>query len=88
MLKFDNHDSSEKLWREKELWSIIYPEFVSKVRVEQWSGSSALMMPCFASIHKSERAKLRNRVHGLLMLIEKKGFWHQDVRWRNMHGLL
>ena len=46
--------STEKLQREKQSWHLIYPEFTTKVRVEQWSGASALVvvMPRFATIHE------------------------------------
>jgi hypothetical protein len=84
VLKFDNHDSTERLLRERDVWHIIYPEFVSKVHVEQWSGAGALVMPRFATIHESERANLKKKVSALLKLIEAKGLWHDDVRWRNM----
>jgi len=33
---------------------------------------------------KANEAKLKNKVSELLMLIEAKGLWHEDVRWRNM----
>lgn len=84
VLKFDNCDRTDNLLYEKDMWHIIYPEFASKVHVEQWSGASALVMPRFATIHESERAKLKNKVSELLMLIEAKGFWHEDVQWKNM----
>jgi hypothetical protein len=86
VLKFDNkHSQSEKLVKEREMWHLLYPEFSTMVKLEQWSGADALVMPHFSTVLDSEREKYKDELLEVLIShFREKGKVHQDVRWRNI----
>ena len=86
VLKFDNkHARSENLRREWAMWSLLYPEFLHMVRVEQWSGADALVMPHFSTVLQQERDLYKDELLEVLhKKFEKNGKVHRDVRWRNI----
>ena len=85
VLKFSNRaDEAGALERECGHWASIYPEFAAMVRVEKWSGSPALLMPHFATIHDDFREGMREEIAKLLQRFVSSGYVHNDVQWRNM----
>ena len=85
VLKFNNRQGLSKLNNEFNNWKIIYPEFEKMVRLQEWSGSNALMMPHCAPIATEERAGFRDAIHALLFAnFVNRGLVHPDVRWRNI----
>lgn len=86
VVKFDNtHANSNNLVREKEMWTLLYPEFSQMVRLERWSGADALLMPYFSTVPEEERVCYKVEV--LKVLREKfveKSKVHLDVYWRNI----
>eukprot|EP01039_Chlorochromonas_danica_P011404 gene11404-12745_t len=61
VLKFDNkHSLSNNLKKERELWILLYPELADMVKLEQWSGADALVMPHLATVLKEERELYRD----------------------------
>ena len=84
VLKFGNKRGNG-FTTEMRMWHEIYPEFETMVKVDQWSGSIALMMPHFADIPVVERDKFRGKIE--MMLREKfadRNLYHNDVKWRNI----
>jgi len=86
VLKFDNkHAKSYNLVHERDMWTLLYPEFSSMIKLEQWSGADALVMPHFSTVleHECEQYKedLRNVLNSKFM---KNCKVHNDVRWRNI----
>lgn len=86
VLKFDNrHATSEKLAHERNMWALLYPEFAAMIRLEQWSGADALVMPHFSTVREEERAQYRDAlVEVLTSKFMAKGKVHKDVCWRNI----
>jgi len=86
VVKFDNkHPKSKNLVKEKEMWVLLYPELSPMVKLEQWSGADALIMPHFSTVPKEEREIYKLEV--LKVLREKfvtKSKVHLDVYWRNI----
>jgi hypothetical protein len=55
------------------------------IRLEQWSGADALVMPHFSTVREEERAQYRDAlVEVLTSKFLAKGKVHKDVRWRNI----
>ena len=86
VLKFDNkHEKSRNLAREKAMWHLIYPEFCTYVKVENWSGADALVMPYFCPVLEAERDSFKDEVsHMLTRHFAHKMKVHTDVHWRNI----
>lgn len=86
VLKFDNkHAKSDKLVHEREMWALMYPEFSNMIKLEQWSGADALVMPHFATVLEHEREQYKDEVRDVLTRkFMKNGKVHKDVRWRNI----
>jgi hypothetical protein len=86
VLKYGNKNNERgKLDYEKRMWDEIYPEFKGKIKVEEWSGSSALVMPHFCSVQVKDRHTYRESIQTLLITrFAQKGYIHTDVRWRNI----
>lgn len=86
VLKFDNDKSvSSKLLYEREMWHLLYPEFSMMVKLENWSGADALVMPHFSAVLESEREQYRDELLEVLNThFFDKGKVHRDVRWRNI----
>ena len=88
VLKFWNKKSGREeyyLEAEKNNWHKVYPEFADKTRVEQWSGSYALMMPHFAEIPRARRGEFLESIRALLReKFQNSGLVHPDVVWRNI----
>ena len=86
VLKFDNKTTNgQKLKHEKGMWKLLYPEFSNMIKLENWSGSEALVMPHFSTVLEHERAgfegELRNVLHSKFTGNKKV---HNDVRWCNI----
>jgi hypothetical protein len=85
VLKFSNKAGEKfSLEDEKQWWHQIYPEFASKVKVEEWSGSSALVMPHFTPVPESRRPAFERSIRDLLTRRFGVDYIHKDVRWRNI----
>lgn len=86
VLKFDNEDCvSSRLFMEREMWHLIYPEFSTMVKVEHWSGADALVMPHFSTVLKHEREQYKAELLAVLTTrFMEKGKVHRDVQWRNI----
>eukprot|EP01036_Dinobryon_divergens_P027628 gene27628-36433_t len=85
VLKFDNENNRCNLDFEAELWIKLYDSAISSmVKVDQWSGAFALMMPYFATIQEIDRELYRLQITKLLERIHNLGYYHDDVYWRNM----
>mmetsp|Transcript_20249 Transcript_20249/g.20954 ORF Transcript_20249/g.20954 Transcript_20249/m.20954 type:complete len:586 (+) Transcript_20249:63-1820(+) len=85
VLKFHNNNNYIDLQKERDMWHLVYPMFSTKVRVETWSGSFALMMPHFSTVLEQEREQYRDKVKDTLIThFYNKGKVHGDVRWRNI----
>lgn len=86
VLKFDNkHAQSDKLRKEIEMWHLLYPEFSTMVKLEQWSGADALVMPHFSTVLETERELYRGEVFQVLTThFMLNGKVHRDVRWCNI----
>lgn len=54
------------------------------VKVEMWSGASALVMPHFSTVPTEEREMYRNAIQEVLLSIMEKKKVRKDVRWRNI----
>ena len=86
VLKFDNkHAKSDRLVHERDMWTLLYPEFSSMIKLEQWSGADALVMPHFSTVLEHEREQYKEELRDVLT----KKFMgnrkvHKDVRWRNI----
>jgi hypothetical protein len=73
----------EVLKRECEWWHKIYPQWKEKVRVAQFCGRPALVMPHFDTPKRDgETVELVTRT--LEESFVSKGIKHPDVRWRNI----
>ena len=72
------------LQSEKEIWRLLYPEFEQMVKLEMWSGASALVMPHFSTLPTEEREKYRNAIQEVLLSIMEKKKVRKDVRWCNI----
>lgn len=86
VLKFDNKcTTSTSLRGEKELWNLLYPEFLDMIKLEQWSGSDALVMPHFSTVLEHEREQYKDVLAQVLReKFLEKGKVHKDVRWCNI----
>ena len=85
VLKYDNKGAHVMyLQREKEIWRLLYPEFEQIIKVEMWSGASALVMPHFSTVPTEEREMYRNAIQEVLLSIMEKKKVRKDVRWRNI----
>ncbi len=86
VLKFDNKEAkSVKLMHERDMWILLYPEFSSMIKLEQWSGADALVMPHFSTVLEHEREQYRDElVYVLTSRFMQNGKVHKDVRWRNI----
>jgi hypothetical protein len=86
VVKFDNkHVNSSNLAKEREMWGLLYPELSHMVKLEQWSGADALVMPHFSTVLVQEREQLRDEVLEVLRdKFAESGKVHKDVRWRNI----
>jgi hypothetical protein len=85
VLKFDNKNNRCYLDYEAELWVKLYDSAISSmVRVDQWSGAFALMIPYFATIQEIDRELYPLQITKLLERIHNLGYYHDDVHWRNM----
>lgn len=85
VLKFDNKNNRCNLDFEAELWVKLYDSAISSmVKVDQWSGAFALMMPYFATIQEIDRELYQLQITKLLERIHNLGYYHDDVHWRNM----
>lgn len=86
VLKFDNeNEKSIKLMHERDMWTLLYPEFSSMVTLENWSGADALVMPHFSTVLEHEREQYRGAlVDVLINKFMAKGKVHKDVRWSNI----
>ena len=55
------------------------------VKVKQWSGADALVMPHFSTVLEHERGQYRDElVHVLTSKFMENGKVHRDVSWRNV----
>ena len=69
----------------KNYVDILYPEFNTFVKVEEWSCSQALVMPHFSDISIELRKKFLISIHKLLIEnFLKKNLVHNDVKLRNI----
>ncbi len=86
VLKFDNnHAKSDKLVHERDMWTLLYPEFSSMIKLEQWSGADALVMPHFSTVLEDEREQYKEELRdALTSKFMGNGKVHKDVRWRNI----
>lgn len=86
VLKFDNEDAwSDKLRHERDMWTLLYPEFSDLIKLEQWSGADALVMPHFATVLEHEREQYREELRDVLTRkFMENGKVHRDVRWSNI----
>jgi hypothetical protein len=86
VLKFDNkHAKSDKLVHERDMWTLLYPEFSSMIKLEQWSGADALVMPHFSTVLEDEREQYKEELRDVLTSkFMGNGKVHKDVRWRNI----
>lgn len=86
VLKFDNKEAkSAKLMHEKDMWALLYPEFSTMIKLEQWSGADALVMPHFSTVLEDEREQYKKQLENVLTCkFMKNGKVHKDVRWRNI----
>ena len=85
VLKFSNRQQGSNLELECKNWERIYPEFTAMIKVQEWSGSRALMMPHFAPIATADRVCFKIAIRALLLeKFENVGLVHPDVRWRNI----
>jgi hypothetical protein len=86
VLKFDNkHAKSSMLGHERDMWTLLYPEFSSMIKLEQWSGADALVMPHFSTVLEGEREQYREELRNVLISkFMDNGKVHRDVRWRNI----
>jgi hypothetical protein len=86
VLKFDNkHAKSDKLVHERDMWALLYPEFSSMIKLEQWSGADALVMPHFSTVLEHEREQYKEELRDVLTSkFMENGKVHEDVRWRNI----
>lgn len=70
VLKFSNNtDYGRALKQELEVWKLVYPEF-GTTRVEEWSGSHALVMRYFATLQTAESR--RRILDGIREVLEQK----------------
>jgi hypothetical protein len=86
VLKFDNkHAKSYNLVHERDMWTLLYPEFSSMIKLEQWSGADALVMPHFSTVLVHEREQYKEELRDVLnSKFMKNGKVHKDVRWSNI----
>lgn len=88
VLKFDIEVAySHNLIQERDNWHAIYDDkpFCNLIKVEEWSGAYALVMPHFSTILEFEREQYRSKVEETLMVnFFNKNKVHPDVRWRNI----
>lgn len=64
-------------------WDEVYPEF--STRLDNWSGSWALMMPHFSEIPVLQRHAFLQPISDLLLnTFQNRGYFHADVTWRNV----
>lgn len=86
VLKFDNsHAQSAKLAHERDMWTLIYPEFSTMIKLEQWSGAEALVMPHFSTVLEHEREQYMEDLREVLTSkFMENGKVHRDVRWCNI----
>jgi hypothetical protein len=86
VLKFDNkHTKSDRLVHERDMWALLYPEFSSMIKLEQWSGADALVMPHFSTVLEHEREQYKEELRDVLTSkFMENGKVHKDVRWRNI----
>jgi hypothetical protein len=67
------------------MWSLLYHEFSSLIRLEQWSGAEALVMPHFSTVPEHERERYKDELLNVLTYkFMGRGKVHRDVRWRNI----
>jgi hypothetical protein len=67
------------------MWHLLYPEFSTMVKLENWSGADALVMPHFSTVLDTERGQYKEELLEVLTsLFMEKGKVHRDVRWRNI----
>jgi hypothetical protein len=85
-LVFDSKNvNSKNLKRERDMWHLLYPEFSHMVKVEQWSGADALVMPHFSTVLECEREHYKDELFSVLNnKVMNNGKVHRDVRWRNI----
>jgi len=85
-LKFCNKDPERQANKERNIWHTLYsslPPVTKTVRIVEAMGHTALLMPWFQS---------PQRTSSTLKAVEKtlkedyvgKGFYHDDVAWRNI----
>jgi hypothetical protein len=86
VLKFDNkHTNSRNLVSERNMWNLLYPEFSCMIKLEQWSGADALVMPHFSTVLENERERYKDELWEVLTSkFMENGKVHRDVRWRNI----
>lgn len=86
VLKFGNtYPKSSMLGHERDMWTLLYPEFSSMIKLEQWSGADALVMPHFSTVLEDEREQYREELRNVLISkFMDNGKVHRDVRWRNI----
>jgi len=86
VLKFDNkHAKSDRLVHERDMWALLYPEFSSMIKLEQWSGADALVMPHFSTVLEHEREQYKEELMNVLTSkFMENGKVHKDVRWCNI----
>jgi len=86
VIKFDNkHVNSSNLIQEKKIWGLLYPELSHMIKLEQWSGADALVMPHFSTVLEQERGQYRDEVLEVLRdKFVKSSKVHKDVCWRNI----
>jgi hypothetical protein len=67
------------------MWYLLYSEFLSMVKIENWSGADALVMPHFSTVLVPEREQYKDKLLAVLTTrFMEKGKVHRDVRWRNI----
>lgn len=82
VLKF--HNSNKSLVNEKAMWHTIYPEFQNMVKIENWSGFEALVMPHFSTVLEHEREQYCSKIRETLAKFEQMRKVHSDVKWNNI----
>eukprot|EP00037_Helgoeca_nana_P030680 m.381072 g.381072 ORF g.381072 m.381072 type:complete len:312 (+) comp28244_c0_seq1:2831-3766(+) len=75
---------SDGMRLQRKAWATIYPEYDAFVGVETWAGMMCLRMPYFRSVEVKDRECALPLVKEALTQIDKLGYVHSDVKWRNL----
>jgi len=68
-----------------EFWEAIYPEDAKGIRIETLTSKPALLLPHFDHPSKRDDEEVLKAIETTLKNdYAAKGFYHDDVRWRNI----